>query len=217
MSSFDNADATGAPVGGENIWISSSDGDIKRVKELVASGVNINAQDEYGYSPLHAAVSYGHDELVKHLLDNGADIDLRDNDGDCAFLYCEDVQTCQLLIHCYNLSGANKTQPMSDFLSGIKNNLGQNLLDKMISDENEEMIAYLINSGHKTGAGASLPEGFKIDLVDQNSVDNPDNLDGQGAFSLQQWQEQQLQEQLAAQEALNQNTMDQDGGAATDQ
>ena len=36
----------------ENIWIASSDGDITRVIELLSSGVNINAQDEYGYSPL---------------------------------------------------------------------------------------------------------------------------------------------------------------------
>jgi ankyrin repeat protein len=153
----------------------------------------------------HAAVSYGHDQLVKYLLENGADINLRDTDGDCPLLYCEDVQTLQLLIHYYNMANANGKDSMVDFISGIKNSLGQNILDKMIGDENEEMIAYLVNSGHKTGAGAALPAGFKIDLVDQAAVDNPNNLDGQGAFSLQHWQEQQMQEQMAAQEAEEQN------------
>ena len=36
----------------DNIWISSSDGDIRNVIKYLSSVVNINSQDEYGYSPL---------------------------------------------------------------------------------------------------------------------------------------------------------------------
>lgn len=36
----------------ENIWISSSDGDLEAVKRYLNSGVSVNAQDENGYSPL---------------------------------------------------------------------------------------------------------------------------------------------------------------------
>lgn len=35
-----------------NIWISASDGDIEAVKGFIASGVDVNAQDESGYSAL---------------------------------------------------------------------------------------------------------------------------------------------------------------------
>lgn len=40
------------PSGNENIWISCADGDINRVKELLASGIHVDAQDDTGYSPL---------------------------------------------------------------------------------------------------------------------------------------------------------------------
>jgi ankyrin repeat protein len=36
----------------ENIWIAASDGDIQQVQSFLEQGVNINAQDEFGYSPL---------------------------------------------------------------------------------------------------------------------------------------------------------------------
>ena len=36
----------------DNIWVASSDGDLAQVKKLVESGVSVNTQDEYGYSPL---------------------------------------------------------------------------------------------------------------------------------------------------------------------
>lgn len=35
-----------------NIWVAVSNGDLDRVKEMLASGVSVNAQDEHGYSPL---------------------------------------------------------------------------------------------------------------------------------------------------------------------
>lgn len=36
----------------DNIWVASSDGNLAEVKKLVESGVQVNSQDEYGYSPL---------------------------------------------------------------------------------------------------------------------------------------------------------------------
>jgi hypothetical protein len=37
---------------GENIWCSASDGDIARVTILLSQGIDVNAQDETGYSPM---------------------------------------------------------------------------------------------------------------------------------------------------------------------
>jgi hypothetical protein len=40
--------------GGENIWVACGDGDLTRTKFLIEEiGISVNAQDEYGYSPLH--------------------------------------------------------------------------------------------------------------------------------------------------------------------
>jgi hypothetical protein len=41
----------------ENIFTAAGDGHLDVVQRLVAGGVSVNAQDDFGYSPLHAAVS----------------------------------------------------------------------------------------------------------------------------------------------------------------
>lgn len=58
----------------------------------------MNAQDEFGYSPLHAAASYDHHQLAKYLINKGADVNLRDNDGDTPLHYCETTDMGQLLL-----------------------------------------------------------------------------------------------------------------------
>ena len=70
-------------AGGENIWVAASDGDLERVKHLVeVEGVSVNAQDEVGYSPLHAAASYGEIQVLEYLLARGGDVTIKDEDGD---------------------------------------------------------------------------------------------------------------------------------------
>lgn len=47
-------------------------------------------QDEYGYTPIHLAVVKDHVEMVKYLLDKGADLNIRAETGlsaiDCGML-----------------------------------------------------------------------------------------------------------------------------------
>jgi len=49
-------------------------GNIIKVKEIVNSGININAKGSNGLTPLCIAITNGNDEMVKKLLDLGADI-----------------------------------------------------------------------------------------------------------------------------------------------
>ncbi|KAF9933142.1 hypothetical protein FBU30_006466 [Linnemannia zychae] len=82
-----------------NIWIAASDGDIAAVKSFITEkGFSINAQDEFGYSPLHAAASYGHKELITYLLENGADVNIQDPEGDTPLFVCETVDIAEMLI-----------------------------------------------------------------------------------------------------------------------
>jgi hypothetical protein len=101
------SDGDGAKIGGdgdsyqpkENIWISSSDGDFKALKWWVeVKGLSVDVQDENGYSPLAACVSYDHTDMINWLLDNGADPNIKDTDGETPLFMCEDVETADLLI-----------------------------------------------------------------------------------------------------------------------
>jgi ankyrin repeat protein len=68
--------ASGDVCTGEDVWIilsASRDGDLGRVKQLVAGCPGL-ALCEYNYTPpVHFAVREGHADLVRFLLDSGAD------------------------------------------------------------------------------------------------------------------------------------------------
>ena len=51
------------------------------VKSAIQSGTIIEAKDEHNKSALHKASEEGQTEIIKLLLDAGADIDAKDNDG----------------------------------------------------------------------------------------------------------------------------------------
>lgn len=44
---------------------------------LDEGGMDVNAQDEHGYSCMHAAASYGHVELLQYLVQRGGNINIR--------------------------------------------------------------------------------------------------------------------------------------------
>ena len=81
-----------------NIWTACGDGQFEIVKAFVAGGISVNAQDDYGYSPLHAACSYRNSEIATWLLSQGARVDLKDSDGETALMVCEDPVCADLLL-----------------------------------------------------------------------------------------------------------------------
>ena len=56
----------------------SSRGDLNTLKQLIAQGVNINSVDYDNRSALHLACCTGNTEIVKYLLENGANIGIKD-------------------------------------------------------------------------------------------------------------------------------------------
>ncbi len=50
-------------------------GDIEAVKQFLGDGVDVNAEDENGWTPLHGAAWWGHKETAKFLIGSGADVD----------------------------------------------------------------------------------------------------------------------------------------------
>lgn len=135
------AKATASPYGvdeTENIWVCCTDGDIARVKDFLLHGVDVNIQDnDTGNSPIHSATSYNQMEMMLFLIENGADVNLEDADGDTPILLTETRESFELL---------EKHGAILDH----KNKEGEGLMEKAIelaSDENDAMVNYLFERG----------------------------------------------------------------------
>lgn len=74
-------------VQGGEVHIAAANNDMARLRALVvADGSLVQAKDDKGRSPLHWVAISGHREAAAFLLDKGAEVDARDNDG-CTPLY----------------------------------------------------------------------------------------------------------------------------------
>ncbi|KAI0701198.1 ankyrin repeat-containing domain protein [Cytidiella melzeri] len=83
----------------KNIWVAASDGDLQRVQELVQSGLSANIPDPNTYTPMHAAASYGHVNVLEYLItQGGGDVNITDEDGDTPLYAVEEVATARWLV-----------------------------------------------------------------------------------------------------------------------
>jgi ankyrin repeat protein len=63
-------------------------GNLERVRDLLREGVNINAKDKNGYTPLITASCYGHLDVVRELfMHNTVDVNAAGNDGNSPFIW----------------------------------------------------------------------------------------------------------------------------------
>ncbi|CAH2351481.1 ankyrin repeat-containing protein [[Candida] railenensis] len=82
-----------------NIWIAAADNEIEVVKKHLESGdFGANSKDPNGYTPIHAAASYGNLDLLRLLISSGGDINIQDNEGDTPLHHVEDLQVAKALI-----------------------------------------------------------------------------------------------------------------------
>lgn len=100
----------------ENIWTAASEGDAARVAELVESGqstappaarappdptpagLSPSIPDENTYTPLHAAASYSHTDILRYLVSKGGDINTVDGDGETPLFLVETAETARVVV-----------------------------------------------------------------------------------------------------------------------
>ena len=123
-------------------------GNMEALKQHIAAGSNLNEKDPLGgSSPLISASLFGKTEMAKMLIEAGADLNFRNNDGSTALhtasFFCR-PQIVKMLL----AKGADKT---------IKNKYGQTAYESVSSPFADVKDAY-------DGLGKMLePMGLKLD------------------------------------------------------
>ena len=145
-----------------NIWVAAADNEVDVVKRNLESGVKPDIKDPNGYTPIHAAASYGHIELLRYLVAQGGDINVQDNEGDTPLHHVEDVASARALVEQF---GADWK---------IKNGDGQTAAEYIEEDdEYPEVVEYLRSLAHDKPKVESNHEETFIDTLPQ-----PGTVDG---------------------------------------
>ena len=64
-----------------DIHQAAKDGNIKAIKQHLAAGVDVNAKDDDGGTPMYWAAVNGRKEIAELLITKGADVNAKDVDG----------------------------------------------------------------------------------------------------------------------------------------
>ena len=57
-------------------------GDLNGVKQSIKNGVDVNCKDNYGWTPLHWSSLEGYLDIVKYLIENGANWFIKNDDNE---------------------------------------------------------------------------------------------------------------------------------------
>ncbi|KAG6844125.1 hypothetical protein H0H87_009612 [Tephrocybe sp. NHM501043] len=98
----------------KNIWVAAGDGDLAPPRRrsmqvplptisshrssLLHPALHPNVPDPFSYTPLHAAASYGHIDVLAFLLSRGGDVNITDDDGDTPLFTVENIETARFLV-----------------------------------------------------------------------------------------------------------------------
>src|SRR4051794_8922962 len=72
-----------------DLWRLAETGDLRRLEDLLARGVDVNARNQEGATALMMAAYQGQLEVVRALTDHGADLNATDFDGDTAVMLAD--------------------------------------------------------------------------------------------------------------------------------
>ncbi|KAM0750389.1 ankyrin [Meredithblackwellia eburnea MCA 4105] len=138
-----------------NIWTAASEGNFERVKELVESGLSPSVPDENTYTPLHAAASWNHIDILRYLVQQGGDVNVTDDDGETPLFVVETAEMARVLVEL----GADVRHTNLEGVTAAES----------LEEDQPHVSLYL-----RTLTGESTPAPSTASALSSASVPNPD-------------------------------------------
>ena len=88
-----------------DIWEAAEQGNIKVVKQHLAAGMDVNAKDSRGWTPLHLATDQGHKEVVELLRAKGANVNAKDDKGRTPLDWADEEENKEITGHLHKHGG----------------------------------------------------------------------------------------------------------------
>ncbi|KAL9119372.1 MAG: hypothetical protein Q9187_004076 [Circinaria calcarea] len=83
----------------DNLFLLAADNNPNLLRLLRSNPALASSQDEHGYSLMHAAASYNHNDLLRTLVSEfHVDVNIKDEDGETALFVVETVEAAQTLL-----------------------------------------------------------------------------------------------------------------------
>jgi predicted small lipoprotein YifL len=143
------------PDADERLLDATQDGNLSGVRAALDAGANVNARNSYDQTPLMIASVNDDLEIVKYLVERGADISLQDKAGDTVFDYSEFIHPaifeylCSLEGAEAVLSSAHSSYEPSEFAETASSSSVQSD-DDLLSDEDEAALAQMYEAINST-------------------------------------------------------------------
>lgn len=155
--------SAGGASSNKNIWIAAGEGDLGRVKECVdGEGISPVAADEFTYTPLHAAASYGHLDILRYLLNHPSApsdaVNTTDSDLDTPLFVCETVDSARCLIEEFHADAKHKN---ADGLTAAQ---------QALENEHEELAEYIAGVTGESLQGNDHEDQGDAEDDDENGV-----------------------------------------------
>src|SRR4030042_4918232 len=84
--------------GDANFVKAINNNDIETINKMINEGYNINKKNEIGQTPVFLVSRYGKEKLLKTFINSGADVTVKDNDGNNSLMVSKNTEITRILI-----------------------------------------------------------------------------------------------------------------------